>query len=157
MKDITKYMNILKVTLAVIGIGVCLFLFGGPNNTAELTEIETFRDGGKMTAATWYTIIVLVGCVALVLLFFVVQLITNTKKTLMSIVGILAAFVLYIILYSVGSSDTSESLGLTQSLGTEVASSTISATTAGLYVVFAGLGISVVAILAGSFLGKLIK
>lgn len=156
MKDITKYMNILKVTLAVIGIGVCLFLFGGPNNTAELSEIETFRDGAKMNAATYYTIFVLVACVALVLIFFVAQIISNPKKTLMSIIGIVAALVLYVILYTIGSKDTSDTLGLTNTIG-EVSSSTISATTAGLYVVFIGLGVAIVAILSGRMLGKVIK
>ncbi|MBU2018952.1 MAG: hypothetical protein KJ941_04835 [Bacteroidetes bacterium] len=156
MKDFTKYMNILKVTLAVIGIGVCLFLFGGPNNTAELSEIETFRDGAKMNAATYYTIFILIACVALVLIFFIAQLISNPKKTLMSIVGIVAALVLYVVLYSVGSNDTVTSLGLSSDFA-DVSSSTISATTAGLYVVFIGLGVAILAILGGRLLGKVIK
>lgn len=156
MKDFRKYMNLLKVVLAVIGIGVCLFLFTAPNNTADAETIATYRDGAQMNAATYYTIFILVACVGLVLLFFITQLISNPKKTLKSIVGLLAALVLYVIFYSIGSSDTSDGLGLTESVGT-VAKSTIDATTAGLYVVFIGLGIAVVTILGGRFLGKIFK
>ncbi len=156
MKDITKYMNILKITLSVIGIGVSLLLFGAPNPTAEISEITKFRDGVEMNSATYYTIFILIACVALVLIFFVSHLISNPKKTLLSIVGIVASLVLYIVFYSIGSPDTSESLGLTKTIG-EVSASTISATTAGLYVVFIGLLVALVAILAGRYLGKIIK
>ncbi|MFT7345554.1 MAG: hypothetical protein ACI9XP_002150, partial [Lentimonas sp.] len=55
-QDLTTKMNILKITLAVIGIGSCLFLFGGPNNTSELSEIESFRDGWKLSLAALFTI-----------------------------------------------------------------------------------------------------
>ena len=74
----------------------------------------------------------------------------------MSIIGLVVAFVLYLLLYVIGTSDTSETLGLTKSIG-EVSSSTISATTAGLLVTLAGIAIAVLAILAGPFIGKLRK
>lgn len=154
--DLTKWMNILKVALAVIGIGVCLFLFGGPNNTAELSEIESFRDGAKMNAATYFTIFILVACVALVLFFFVMQLISNPKKTLFSIIGIAIALVLYLILYGIGTSDTAETLALTESIG-DVSKGTITSTTAGLYTVLVGLIVAVLAIVATPFIGKLRK
>jgi hypothetical protein len=154
--DLTKWMNILKVALAVIGIGSCLFLFGGPNNTAELSEIESFRDGAKMTTATYFTIFVLVACVALVLFFFVMQLISNPKKTLLSIIGIVVALVLYLVLYGIGTSDTSESLALTDSIG-DVSKGTITSTTAGLYTVLTGLVVAILAIVATPFIGKLRK
>ncbi|MGJ8661547.1 MAG: hypothetical protein ACSHXL_05890, partial [Bacteroidota bacterium] len=134
----------------------CLFLFSGPNNTAELSEIESFRDGVKMTAATYFTIFVLAACVALVLFFFVRQLISNPKKTLFSIIGIVVALVLYLLLYVVGTSDTSESLALTESIG-NVSKGTITSTTAGLYTVLVGLAAAVIAIVATPFIGKLRK
>lgn len=154
--NLTTYMTILKVALAAIGIGACLFLFGAPNNTAELSEIAEYRDGAQMSIATSYTIFILIACVALVLIFFVMQLISNPKKTLMSIIGIVAALVLYIVLYAAGSNDTSESLGLVNTIG-DVSGSTISATTAGLYVVFVGLAVAILAILAAPILGRLKK
>jgi len=154
--DLTKWMNILKVSLAVIGIGVCLFLFSGPNNTAELSEIESFRDGAKMTAATYFTIFVLATCVALVLFFFVMQLISNPKKTLFSIIGIVIALVLYLILYGIGTNDTADSLALTESIG-DVSKGTITSTTAGLYTVLIGLVAAVIAVVATPFIGKLRK
>lgn len=154
--NLTTYMNILKVSLAVIGIAVCLFLFGGPNNTAEVAEIESFRDGAKMTAATLFTIFILMACVALVLIFFVSQLISNPKKTLMSIIGLVVAFFLYLIMYFAGSNDTSESLGLMNTIG-DVSKSTISATTAGLYTVFVGLAVAILAIVATPLLARFKK
>jgi hypothetical protein len=156
MKDISKYMTILKFALALIGVIVCLFLFGGPASTEELSAIETFRDGAKMTAATYYTMFILVGCIALILIFFFTQLISNPKRTLMSIIGIVASLVLYVILYSIGTTDTAESLGLINSIG-DVPDSTIRSTTAGLYVVFIGLAVALLAILAGKWIGKVIK
>ena len=156
MKDIRTYMNILKVVLATIGIAVCLFLFAAPNNTAELSEIESYRDGAEMNLATYYTIFVLIACVALILIFFVTQLISDPKKTIMSIIGIVASFVLYIVLYAVGTKDTYKTLGLSSDFA-DVSNSTIAATTAGFYVVFIGLAVAIVAILAGRFLGKVIK
>lgn len=155
-QDLTTKMNILKITLAVIGIGSCLLLFGGPNNTSELAEIESFRDGWRLSFATLFTVFVIAACVALVLVFFITQIISNPKKTIMSIIGLVVAFVLYLLLFAIGSTDTSESLGLTKSIG-EVSSSTISATTAGLLVTLAGIALAVIAILAGPFLGKLRK
>jgi|TARA_R110000737_G_scaffold353258_1_gene403609 hypothetical protein len=154
--DLTKWMNILKVVLAVIGIGSCLLLFSGPNNTAELSEIESFRDGGKMNAATYFTIFILVACVALVLFFFIRQFISTPKKTLMSIIGIVVALVLYLILFGIGTSDTADSLALTESIG-NVSKGTITSTTAGLYTVLIGLVVAVLAIVATPLIGKLRK
>jgi hypothetical protein len=109
-----------------------------------------------MNAATYYTIFILIACVSLVLIFFIAQLISNPKKTLLSIIGIVAALVIYIILYSIGSNDTFTTLGLSNDF-IGVTSSTISATTAGLYVVFIGLGVAILAILGGRLLGKVFK
>ena len=54
---------------------------------ATLEEQETFREGGAMAFANTFTGFILFAGIGLVLLFFVVQLISNPKKTLMSIVG----------------------------------------------------------------------
>jgi len=154
--DITKWMNILKVVLAGTGVVLSMFLFGAPNNTYEISEIEKFRDGAVMSAATGYAIFTLVACAALVLVFFFVQLISNPKKTIMSIIGLVVGFVLYLVFYGIGTSDTAETLGLAESFG-DVPKSTITATTAGLYTIFVGLIVATLAILGGPLLSRIKK
>jgi uncharacterized membrane protein len=152
----TTYMNVLKIAIASVGVLLCLFLFTGPNIEQPMSEVEDFRDGMQLSAAIWFFIIILLSCIALVLGFFVFQLISNPKKTLMSIIGLVVAFVIYLILWAIGTSDTAESLNLLQSIG-EVESSTISSTTAGLYTVLIGLALAVLAIAVSPFLGRLRK
>ena len=150
MKDLSKFTNYGKVALALIGVIACLFLFGGPNtNTNSVSEVTEFREGAKMSFATMFTIFIIVACVALVLIFFIMQLISNPKKTLMSIIGIFVALVLFVIFYAIGTSDTDQSLGLVDSIGS-VEQGTINATTAGLWVVFIGLLTAIVVIIAST-------
>ena len=148
--NLAKYTNIVRIVLAVIGVIACLFLFNIAN--AEASDAELLaknRDGWKMGFATIFTILILVACVAVVLLFFVTQLISNPKKTIMSIIGIVVALVLYLIFYAAGTGDTDQSLGLVESVGS-VSKGTIRSTTAGLWTVFIGLAASIVVILMGS-------
>lgn len=154
--SIAKWTNILKVVLAVIGVVACIFLFFGPNtNTATVDEVAEFRDGGQMGFATGFTIAILFICLALVLIFFVVQLITNPKKTLMSIIGIVLSLVVYLIIYAMGTSDTDESLGLVSSVG-KVDASTITSTTAGIWTIFVSLGVAVLVIIQ-SFVQRILN
>lgn len=154
--NLTKWTNILKIAMAAIGIILCLFLFAGPASTAPLAEIEKYRDGGQMSAAIFFSIFALIACMALVLIFFVVQLISNPKKTILSIIGIVVGLVLYLLFYAIGTSDTSEGLGLNNTMG-DVAPSTIRSTTAGLYTVLSGLVIAMLAIVITPFIGKFRK
>ncbi|MFA7273610.1 MAG: hypothetical protein WC044_07060 [Crocinitomicaceae bacterium] len=154
--NLTKWTNILKIALAAIGIILCLFLFAGPASTAELSEIENYRDGAQMSAAILFSIFILLACIALVLIFFVRQLISNPKKTILSIIGIVVGLVLYLLFYAIGTNDTSDGLGLTESIG-NVAPGTIRSTTAGLYTVLAGLVIALLAIVVTPFIGKFRK
>lgn len=156
MKNLSKFTNYGKVALALIGVIACLFLFTGPNNTSEVVDIEEFRDGTQMSFAAMFTIFLIVACVALILIFFIMQIISSPKKTLMSIIGIVVALVLFLIVYAMGTNDTDDSLGLVKSLGTSVDQGTINATTAGLWTVFIGLIVSVLVII-GAGVMKLIK
>ncbi len=149
-------MNIVKIAIAVIGVVLSLFLFMGPNTDKPLEVIEEFREGATLSSAIWYFIIIFMACIGLILGFFVFQLASNPKKTLMSIIGIVVAFVLYFILWGIGTSDTRESLRLAESLG-EISPGTISSTTAGIYTVLVGLGLALLAIILSPFMGKLKK
>lgn len=143
-------MNIIKIGLAVIGILLCVFLFGGPNMENTVEEQQAFRDGTQMSLAVSFTGFVVFAGIGLILLFFVFQLITNPKKTVMSIIGLIVAAVLYVIFLMLGTSDTNESLALRD----PVALSTISTTTAGIITVIAGLAIGVLAVAIGPFIGR---
>jgi hypothetical protein len=148
--NLSKWTNIAKVALALIGVVACLLVFSGPNiNVDTRATIEEFRDGGVMSFATIFTIIMLFLGLGLVLFFFVLQIISNPKKTLLSIFGILVAFVIFFLFYMVGSSDTSDSLNLTNKIGA-VSSNSINITTAGIWTVLISLGVAVVVILASS-------
>lgn len=146
-------MNVLKFGLVAIGVVLCLLIINGPNAEQTQMEIETFREGASLGAAISFSGLLLFLCVAVVVLFFIVQLITNTKKTVFSIIGIIVAFVLYFILSMVGTSDTNASLALRD----PVADSTINSTSAGLYTVIIGLVISILVIVLGPFMGRMRK
>ena len=146
-------LNIVKVALVVIGVGISIFLFTGPNVTAGTEEVEAFRDGSKMSAAIYFTIAVLLALVAMVFIFFFVQLASNPKKTIISIIGLIIALGIYLIFFAMGTSDTSDSLLLKN----PVDKSTVVTTTAGLFTVLLGLGIGLIVILAGPLIGRFRK
>jgi uncharacterized membrane protein len=150
-KKLNLYMSILKVGLAAIGAILCLFLFGGVSTEAPIAEQEAFRDGTSLGLAVSFTGFIIFASVGLILLFFVVQLITNPKKTVMSIIGLLAALVLYLIFTIMGTSDTNESLALIRN---PVDLGTIASTTAGLYTVLTGVIVAFLAVILGPFLGR---
>ena len=92
-KKLNMFMNILKFGLVAVGVIACILVIGGPNAEAVLEEQESFREGASLGMAINYTMLIIIASIAIVLLFFVVQLITNTKKTVYSIIGILVALV----------------------------------------------------------------
>lgn len=153
IKKLNLLSNIIKYGFVAVGVLSCLFLFTGPNANETKKVIEDFRDGGAMSFATMFTIIVIIACVALVLLFFVTQLISNPKKTIMSIIGIAVALVVYLLFTMIGTSDTNESLQLRD----PVAQSTINTTSAGLLTVLLALGATFLAAILGPIMGRLKK
>lgn len=146
-------MNILKFGLVAIGVILCLLIINGPNAEQPILEQETFREGASLGAAISYSGLLLFACAAIVVLFFVVQLITNTKRTVFSIIGIIVAFVIYFVISMMGTSDDNASLALRD----PVSLSTINSTSAGLYTVIIGLVISVLVIVLGPFMGRMRK
>ena len=93
-KKLNMFMNILKFGLVAVGVIACILVIGGPNAEAVLEEQESFREGASLGMAINYTMLIIIASIAIVLVFFVVQLITNTKKTVYSIIGILVALVI---------------------------------------------------------------
>jgi hypothetical protein len=154
-RKLTLFLNILKFALIAIGVIASLLVINGPNMEAEETAREAFRDGGGMSLAINYTIFTLIATTVAVLGFFALGLITNTKKTVFSIIGIVVAFVLFMILWMMGSSDTHDSLNLSENIKAD--GGTISFVTAGLYTTLVGLVIAALAAVAGPFMGRLRK
>ena len=140
-------MNILKVVLVAIGVFACLLLFNGPDITDDPEKVKAFRDGGKLGFASIFTGFIVFFGLGLILLFFVVQLISNPKKTVFSILGLIAALAIYLIFWASGTSDTNETLQLRH----PVEQSTITATTAGLWTTIVAVIVGVLAIIAGFF------
>lgn len=147
-------MNVLKFGLVAIGVVLSLLIINGPNAEQTQMEIDTFREGASLGAAISFTGILLFACAAVVIVFFLVQLVTNTKRTVFSIIGILIALGIYLLFTLVGTSDTNDSLGLWR---TPVSGSTINSTSAGLYTVIIGLVISILAIILGPIMGRMRK
>ena len=147
-KNLNLYMNILKAVLIAVGVILCLFLFGGPNVTTDSKEVVAeFRDGSKMGLASLFTAFVFVLCVGVIVIFFIAQLVSNPKKTIISILGILGFLVIYLIFYFAGTTDTNESLQLRN----PVSQGSILTTTAGLYTTFVAMVIAFLAVLMGFF------
>jgi len=146
-------LNVLKYVLGGIGVILCMLIFNGPNGEDTLVDQVAFREGAKLGATISYTGIIMFACAAIIVLFFFVQLVSNPKKTIMSIIGIIIALVIYLVMRMIGTSDTNESLALRD----PVSLSSINATSAGIYTIFVGLIASVLAIVLGPFMGRLRK
>lgn len=150
---LTLILNAVRVALAVIGVGLSLLLINGPNVNAGTEAVEAFRDGGQMSAAIMFTIVLMMAVIAVIVVFFILSLATNTKKTVMSIIGLIVAFALYFIFFAAGTSDTSDSLLLRN----PVEQGTVVTTTAGIYTVMVGLVLGVLVILLGPLMGRFRK
>jgi hypothetical protein len=154
-KKLNMIMTVLKVVLVVIGVVACFMVILGPNGEAEEKVREEFMKSFSLGLAINYTLYIILGGVAVILVFFLVQLITNTKKTALSIAGILAAGVLYVIFRLVGSTDTNESLDLSEKV--QQNAEVISTTTAGIYTGLVLLTIGALVWILGPLMGRLRK
>ncbi len=146
-------MNAIKYVIGAIGIFACIWvLTSSPGSEALEKKIvqDDFAESKQVGLAINYTVVIIVTAIVGVLLFFLYQLITNPKKTVLSISGIVAAFVLYMILRLVGTSDTNESLALTENY--HVSDATLNSTSAGLWVVIIGIALGFLLAVLGPFL-----
>ena len=152
IKKFNLYMSILKIGLVGIGVILCLFIIGGPNMENTLETQEIFREGVSMNLITSFTGFIIFASIGLILLFFVLQLISNPKKTILSIIGLLAALVLYLFFLMIGTSDTNESLALLEDV--QVAQGTIRSSSAGIYTVVLAVFVALMVAVFGPLLGR---
>jgi hypothetical protein len=142
-KKTALLLNAIKFVLSGVGVLACILVINGPNTNAGSQVVEEFRDGFEMSFAMLFTIAVIFACVAMIIAFFVLHFISQPKKTALSIMGILVSFVVYMVFYIAGTSDTSKSLLLKN----EVSDGVVLTTTAGLYTTFVALAVAVLVII----------
>lgn len=142
-KKTALLLKAIKFVLSGVGVLACILVINGPNTNAGSQVVEEFRDGFEMSFAMLFTIAVIFACVALIIAFFVLNFISQPKKTALSIMGILVSFVVYMVFYIGGTSDTSKSLLLKN----EVSDGVVLTTTAGLYTTFVALAVAVLVII----------
>jgi hypothetical protein len=142
VKKTTLLLNILKFVLGGIGVLACILVVNGPNTNAGSQVVEEFRESFEMSFTMLYTIALILTSVAIILFFFAFHFVLQPKKTAISIMGILLAFITYVLFYLIGTSDTSSSLQLKN----EVSNGVVAATTAGIYTTFVAVIVAMSAI-----------
>jgi uncharacterized membrane protein len=152
-KNTNLLMTIIKYGLGGIGVVLSLLLFGAPNVSEGTEAVEAYREGPQMSYAIWYTIILMFALLAIVVVFFLVQLITDTKKTVIAIAGIMVSLVIYLICLSAGTQDTTDTLLLKN----PVSQGIVNTTTAGIWTIMVGMLIGALVIIAGPFMGRFRK
>jgi hypothetical protein len=150
-KKLTVGLNALKFSIAIVGVVLSLFLFNAPNVVAGTEAVETYRDGSVIfSSAIWFTIIIFFALCAFVLLFFFVQLISNPRRTVISILGILIFLGIYLVISLMGTTDTNETLALRN----QVSSGVINTTSAGIYTIIIGMFAGLLVVILGPFMGR---
>ena len=139
-----------------IAVGVVLsilILMSGPSVADGKEAIEKFRESAEMNAAIYFILFILLTGGAMVIGFFILQIIQSPKRTILSIIGIVLSFIVYMLFYLLGTSDTTDTLALRN----PVSDGVVLTTTAGLYTIGILLFVGLVVIIAGPFMGRLRK
>jgi hypothetical protein len=152
-KKINLLMSIIKFGLGGIGVVLSVLLFFAPNVSEGTEVVEAYREGPQMSYAIWYTIILMLALLGIVVVFFLLQIVTDTKKTIIAIAGIMVSVVIYLICLSAGTSDTTDTLLLKN----PVSQGIVNTTTAGIWTIMVGMLIGALVIIAGPFMGRFRK
>jgi hypothetical protein len=150
MKNLNYY-NIIKFVLVIIGVASSFLLFKGPAVTQGPAAIAEFRESAEMDFAIWFTIGLLILAVLIVVVFFFYSLIIQPKKTVLSIIGLLVCFIIYMGFSLMGTSDNVQSLALK---GDKISQGVVDTTSAGIYTIGFCLVAGFIVILAGPFMGR---
>lgn len=158
--DNEKKLNILGLAIKlIIAIPALILTFivmtSNVNGDSDKLAIDEFMSNpaftGSINIAIWSILIAL----ALVLLFFIFLLVTRPKEAIKSIVGIIVTAVIFFILYSVGTTDTVESLHVQGDIS--VTSGQLDFTHAGIYTTFILLTVASIAAIFMGFIMRFIK
>jgi hypothetical protein len=143
---------VIIVPALIFGIMV---MASGINAESPAEDIEALKNSLHFGGVFTISFIALLGCAALVILFFVILLITRPMVAVKSILGIILAAVFFFILYGIGSSDTTESLRLANNVAADQA--TINFAHAGIITALIAIVLSAVLALGLGFVMKLIR
>lgn len=148
-------LDVLKIVLVAVGVGVCLMLFSIPSvstYTGEMKDemLAKYREQTELGLAITYLSGLIIAGVVIVLGFFVFSAIIRPKKTLMSIIGLSVSLLVFFILFGAGSKDVPADLALK----VEFTQNSIDLATAGIYTVTACIGFGVLVIILGPFMGR---
>lgn len=155
--DNEKKLNILGLIIKIV-IAVPALIFGfivmtsGVNAESDELVKQSFMDSFAFSGVMNISFYAIILAVILVLVFFVVLLVTRPVQAIKSILGIIVAGVLFFILYSIGTTDTVESLKVTGDITASAA--TLNFTHAGIFTAI--IGLAVCSILA-MFMGLIVK
>lgn len=158
--DNEKKLNILGLIIKLV-IAVPALIFGfivmtsGVNAESKDFEKLEFMDSFAFNGVMNISLYAIAITIVLILIFFVVLLITRPVQAVKSILGIIISGILFFILYSIGTTDTLESLNVVGDI--TASESAINFTHAGIYTALIGLAVcSAIAIFMG-FIVKLIR
>ena len=155
-----KKLNILGIIIKVIIVAPALIaglvvMGSGVNADSDKALQDAFMDSLAFNAVMNISYITIIAAAALVIAFFVLLLATRPATAIKSILGIIAAGLFFFILYSIGSTDTSESLNL--SGGITVEQSVVDFTHAGIITALVAIVISAILALGLGFVLKLVR
>src|SRR5690554_2694660 len=142
--DNEKKLNVLGLIIKIV-IAVPALIFGfivmtsGVNAESDELVKQNFMESFAFNGVTNISFYAIILAVILVLVFFVVLLVTRPVQAIKSILGIVVAAVLFFILYSMGTTDTVESLGVVGDITASEA--TLDFTHAGIYTAIIGLAV----------------
>ncbi|MBW7867812.1 MAG: hypothetical protein H3C31_05745 [Brumimicrobium sp.] len=147
---------IIKIVFAVPALILSFIVMtsgvtGDSDETAKQGLMDSVSFSGAINISIWATVI----AIFLVILFFALTLASRPKEGIKSIAGIIISFVLFFVLYFIGTNDTIESLNV---VGDIVASkATMNFVHAGIWTAIIGMIVcSLIAMLMG-FIMKFIK
>ena len=155
-----KKLNIIGIVIRILIIapaliaGLIVMGFGVNADSEEVLQ-AAFKDSVAFNAVMNISYITIILAATLVVLFFLVLLVKRPVTAIKSIAGIIIAAVFFFILYSIGTTDTSESLNL--SGGITVDQSVVNFTHAGIITALIAILISAVLALGLGFVLKLIR
>lgn len=145
----------LAVIIPILILGLSVMFSGVHVENSPQAEVLAFRDGGLLTSTTTFSFAVIAICAVLVVAFFILLLVTQPKKAIKSIFGIILVGILYVILNAIGTADTNESLRLADDVAVE--KGVLDSSSAGIYTAAVTLIVGVLAILLGPVINLLRK
>lgn len=147
---------IIRIAIIAPAIIFGIMVMGsGVNAESASTDIESLKESVHFNAVFGISFMALLGCAALVLIFFGISLITRPASAVKSILGIIIATIFFFILYAIGSNDTAESLRVDSTI--MVTETTVNFATAGIWTALVALAIASITALGLGFVIKLVR